>query len=66
MSIIIAFCCSTFLFAQNKNENVRINQLFNFGWKFQAGEVTNAQDLTFNDSDWRKLDLPHDFQFEQP
>lgn len=66
MSIIIAFCCTTFLFAQNKNENVRINQLFNFGWKFKAGEVSNAQDLTFNDSDWRKLDLPHDFQFEQP
>ena len=40
--------------------------LFNFDWKFKAGEVSNAQDLTFNDNDWRKLDLPHDFQFEQP
>jgi beta-galactosidase len=65
-SIIIAICCTTFLFAQDNNENIRINQLFNFGWKFKAGEVLNAQDLVFDDSSWRKLDLPHDFQFEQP
>jgi beta-galactosidase len=51
---------------QNNSEQVRLNQLFNFGWKFKAGEVANAQSLTFDDSDWRKLDLPHDFQIEQP
>ena len=43
-------------------------QLFNFDWKFQAGaasekEVTSTQ---FDDAAWRTLDLPHDFQFEQP
>jgi len=48
------------------NEAVRIIELFNFDWKFKAGEITNAQNLTFDDRDWRKLDLPHDFQFEQP
>lgn len=66
LSIITAIFCTTFLFAQNSNENIRINHLFNFGWKFKAGEITNAQDLVFDDSSWRKLDLPHDFQFEQP
>ncbi|MDP4270967.1 MAG: glycoside hydrolase family 2 TIM barrel-domain containing protein [Bacteroidota bacterium] len=66
LSIMIGICYTTFLFAQKNNENVRINQLFNFGWKFKAGEVSNAQNLTFDDSDWRKLDLPHDFQIEQP
>ena len=64
--IIIGLFCITPLFAQHNNEHIRINQLFNFGWKFKWGEVTNAQDVTYNDSDWRKLDLPHDFQFEQP
>lgn len=64
--IIISIFYLTPLFAQHNNEHVRINQLFNFGWKFKWGEVTNAQDLTFDDSDWRELDLPHDFQFEQP
>lgn len=41
-------------------------QLFNFGWKFQAGNPTGAEKPDFNDSAWRQLDLPHDFQFEQP
>lgn len=66
LPIIIGLFCTTFIFAQNNNENVRINQLFNFGWKFKASEVPNAQNLTFDDSGWRKLDIPHDFQFEQP
>jgi len=66
LSIVIGICYSTFLFAQSNNENIRINQLFNFDWKFRAGEIPNAQSQTFDDSGWRKLDLPHDFQFEQP
>ena len=51
---------------QQQASPLRVNQLFNFGWKFKAGEVSDAQSLTFDDSDWRRLDLPHDFQFEQP
>lgn len=63
---IIALCSTSFLFAQQNNQPVRVNQLFNFGWKFKAGDISNAQQISFNDADWRKLDLPHDFQFEQP
>jgi beta-galactosidase len=66
LSTLFAICCTTFLFAQNSNGHVRINQVFNFGWKFKAGDVSNAQLLTLNDQEWRNLDLPHDFQFEQP
>ncbi|MGD9929382.1 MAG: glycoside hydrolase family 2 TIM barrel-domain containing protein [Mangrovibacterium sp.] len=65
-STIIAVCYTTCLFAQSTNENIRTNQLFNFGWKFKAGEVPNAQALNFDDIGWRELDLPHDFQIEQP
>ncbi|GAB2846813.1 glycoside hydrolase family 2 TIM barrel-domain containing protein [Hymenobacter ruber] len=64
--ITITLCFTNSLFAQSNKQDVRINQLFNFGWKFQAGDVSNAQNQTFDDSNWRKLDLPHDFQFEQP
>jgi beta-galactosidase len=66
--IIIAFFYSTSLFAQvdKKNENARISQLFNFGWKFQTGDVPDAKNPGYDDNNWRKLDLPHDFQFEQP
>jgi beta-galactosidase len=60
---------TTATFAQQGQQEappLRVNQLFNFGWKFKAGEVSDAQSPTLDDSDWRKLDLPHDFQFEQP
>ena len=44
----------------------RVNLLFNFDWKFKLGEVQNAESPAFDDADWRRLDLPHDFQVEMP
>lgn len=45
-------------------------QLFNFGWRFQLvtkdNKGTDFASPTLDDSAWRTLDLPHDFQFEQP
>ncbi|MBR4774492.1 MAG: DUF4982 domain-containing protein [Bacteroidales bacterium] len=40
--------------------------LFNFDWKFALGDVQGAADPSCDDTSWRSLDLPHDFQFEQP
>lgn len=45
---------------------VRTDSLFNFGWRFHFGEVTGAEESGFNDGAWRQIDLPHDFQIEQP
>jgi beta-galactosidase len=64
--ILVCILYTTSLFGQNNNNNVRISQLFNFGWKFKAGDIPDAQNNSFNDADWRPLDLPHDFQIEQP
>lgn len=66
LSIVTMMCLTTLLFAQKPEGATRQKELFNFGWKFQAGEVENAQAPDFDDSQWRTLDLPHDFQFEQP
>jgi len=52
--------------AGNGQEHARTSQLFNFGWKFHEGEVADARNPAFDDRAWRKLDLPHDFQIEQP
>ncbi|MCR4824923.1 MAG: DUF4982 domain-containing protein [Bacteroidales bacterium] len=41
-------------------------QLFNFDWKFRLGPLDGAAAPELDDSAWRVLDLPHDFQFEQP
>ena len=46
------------------------HKLFNFGWKFclvtPSNKTTDFASPTLDDSSWRTLDLPHDFQFEQP
>ena len=49
----------------NEWRNIRC-QLFNFGWSFKLGEVEGAEKPDYDDSSWRKLNLPHDFQFEMP
>jgi beta-galactosidase len=38
----------------------------NWGWRFQAGDVPGAGQPLFDDTRWREVDLPHDFQIEQP
>ncbi|NSW90039.1 MAG: glycoside hydrolase family 2 protein [Firmicutes bacterium] len=35
-------------------------------WRFNLGDVAGAENPCFDDSTWRKLDLPHDWQIEQP
>jgi beta-galactosidase len=37
-----------------------------FGWRFHAGDTTGAAALATKDGAWRLVDLPHDFQIEQP
>jgi len=37
---------------------------FNLGWKFHKGDILNAQDLNFDDSAWRNINLPHDWSIE--
>src|SRR5689334_15315185 len=37
---------------------------FNQDWRFRLGDVAGAQDAGFDDSQWRRLDLPHDWSIE--
>jgi len=37
---------------------------FNDDWRFHLGDAGNAQDAGFNDSQWRQLNLPHDWSIE--
>lgn len=49
--------------AQNNNDLQR-KQLFDYDWKFFSGDTAAAKSNDFNDADWRKLDLPHDWSIE--
>ena len=37
---------------------------FNANWKFIRSDVENAQQIALDDSEWRTLDLPHDYSIE--
>lgn len=45
---------------------VRMHENFDEGWKFFKGDRPGGQAVAFDDSDWRKLDLPHDWSIEGP
>ena len=39
---------------------------FDADWKFHKGDAAGAEQPGFDDSQWRKLDLPHDWSIEGP
>jgi beta-galactosidase len=54
--------------ASCKNEHtVPDNKIpFNFDWRFATGDHPGAEHPGFNDSEWRMVDVPHDFSIEHP
>ena len=49
------------LLAQTETRNIRS---FNKDWKFYLGEVASAQSVSYDDKDWKKLNLPHDWSVQ--
>jgi beta-galactosidase len=43
----------------------RESTLLDSGWRFKSGEVTNAAQPGFNDSDWQAVSLPHNWGWEE-
>jgi beta-galactosidase len=42
----------------------RLEQSFDEGWRFYRGDAGGAEAPSFDDSGWRKLDVPHDWRIE--
>lgn len=53
--------CMSF-YAQNKTASNK--ELFDYDWKFYLGDITTASTVSFDDTNWRSLDLPHDWSIE--
>jgi beta-galactosidase len=55
-----------FLFSQcaPKMNTGRTVLNFDKDWKFQLGDTAGAEQLNFNDSSWRTLNVPHDWSIE--
>lgn len=61
--MLLAFVLLWTAFPALKASDVR-KQLFDYDWKFALGESVSASAADFDDSAWRKLDLPHDWSIE--
>ena len=63
LSILMVSAC---LFSCQNNCNLKFRKVENFcrDWKFNLGDVNNANETAFNDTSWRSLNLPHDWSIE--
>ena len=58
--VLFAFSCR-----MQTEESPRF-RCFDDGWKFHLDDLAGAADITFDDSGWQSLDLPHDWSIELP
>ncbi len=45
-------------------EQYRTRKNIDFDWNFKLGDFPGAENIGYNDSEWRLLDLPHDWSIE--
>ena len=60
--LLIFVSISSLSFGQNQP---RIHQNIDFDWKFNLGDVDKGYVSNFDESQWREVNLPHDFSIEQ-
>src|SRR5947209_20216484 len=63
--VVLPFCAllAVTLSAKSSTNN-RETVDADFGWKFQAGDPSRAENRTFDDGSWRVVDVPHDWSIE--
>ena len=61
LSFFVLFVIGSMCFA-NSRPGKRVS--FNQSWRFHLGDVANAHDAGFDDSQWRQLNVPHDWSIE--
>lgn len=69
--ITLSFCVlfvlmSLSLSAQKPKDNARTIQNFDADWRFLKDDAKGAELPAFDDSKWRKLNVPHDWSIEGP
>lgn len=53
------FLCCFFISANSLSAQQRIKYNFNPGWKVFVGDTSIAKDISFDDSQWKKVTLPY-------
>ena len=62
--IVLTFILVVSSLSGYAQSDVERKQLFDYDWKFFLGDTSEAKSMEFNDENWRKLDLPHDWSIE--
>ena len=60
-ALLLITSCNT-----SSGEETRIREKFNTSWKFVNEDFEDAHTYEFDDTDWRNLNLPHDWAIEGP
>ncbi|MBR8536173.1 DUF4982 domain-containing protein [Carboxylicivirga sediminis] len=63
---LFIICLLVTVFHSCSSPQVRSRESFNEDWLFCKGEIGQEHQCKFNDADWRKLSLPHDWAIEGP
>jgi beta-galactosidase len=61
-----SFIGASYAESQQEGSRSRIRESFDYGWKFTRGDFSDAYLVGFSDSDWKLIDLPHDWSVEGP
>lgn len=62
--IVFLFFCGGCCTLGAQVDKVPGKQLFDHDWKFALGDYPDAKASLYDDTDWRTLDLPHDWSIE--
>ena len=62
--LTIFFKVNSFTVAKTVGPGFGLSELFNDNWLFSLSDNQNYKEQTYNDTQWRKLNLPHDWSVE--
>jgi beta-galactosidase len=60
-ALILIFLSGSLTNCTVTNDDIVQKQLFDLNWKFSQGIHKIGQEADFNDTNWRSIDLPHDW-----
>lgn len=66
IAVVLACMTGAPTLAADHDTGPRLTQSFNFDWQFRDGDHHGAARPGFDDSQWRTVNLPHDFVAEKP
>ncbi len=64
--IVVIILLSSLVTCTSKQEQPRVKKSFDNDWRFMLGDDQQAKNPGYDDSDWRMIDIPHDWSVELP